>query len=98
MKKVYIAHPYSGKRRNKKKVEKIILKLLKENPDILYVSPIHATGFYYFELFYGEGMKHCFELLSLCDELWLCKGWEKSKGCRLEKEFAKSIGVPIKYL
>ena len=98
MKKVYIAHPYLGRRRNKKKVDKIILKLLKENPTILYVSPIHAMGFYYFELSYEDGMEHCFELLSMCDELWLCRGWEKSVGCRLEKEFAERTGVPIRYL
>ncbi len=98
MKKVYIAHPYLGRRRNKKKVEKIILKLLKENPTILYVSPIHATGFYYFELSYADGMKHCYEMLSMCDELWLCKGWESSIGCNLEKDYAERNNIPIRYL
>jgi len=41
MKKVYVAHPYGGEEENKQKVETIIKRLVKENPDNLYVSPIH---------------------------------------------------------
>jgi len=41
-------------------------------------------------------MRYCFELLSFCDELWLCPGWQKSLGCNLEKEFAEEHGIPVK--
>lgn len=98
MKKVYIAHPYSGKRRNKKKVEKIIKRLFKENPDMLYISPIHTFGFIYFDVEYYYGLTYCLKLLESCDELWLCEGWEKSEGCKIEHDYAKKHGIPIKYL
>jgi hypothetical protein len=98
MKHVYIAHPFQGKDENRQKVEAIILDLLKQDPNTLYISPIHATGFYYFAMSYEEGMKHCFEMLCMCDELWLCPGWESSIGCNLEKEFAEKHDIPIKYL
>lgn len=54
MKTVYIAHPFLGKQENVDSVEKIILQLLKINPKILYISPLHATGFYYFVMSYED--------------------------------------------
>lgn len=95
---IYVAHPFSGKSENVKKVEKIILKLIKQYPNYTFFSPLHATGYYYFEKSYEEGMKDCIELLSRCDELWLCPGWRESRGCNMEYEYAKKHGIPIKEL
>lgn len=96
MKMVYIAHPFSGKPENIENVKNIILELLKQDPQTVYYSPLHATGFYYFAISYAEGMKHCFEALKRCDELWLCEGWEESKGCNMEVHFAQQNGIPIR--
>ena len=98
MKKVYIAHPFKGKKRNVRKAGRIILDLIKKDPKTLYVSPLHMTGFYYFKMSYKDGMDLCFELLGMCDELWLSPGWEKSRGCNLEKKYAEKHGIPIRYL
>lgn len=96
MKLIYIAHPFQGKQENVDKVQQIILKLLKRYPNVTYYSPLHATGFFYFEVSYEEGMEHCFEALSRCDELWLTGNWKDSVGCNLEIEFAKKNRIPIK--
>ena len=98
MKMIYIAHPFQGKPENVADAEQIILKLLKLYPDIAFYSPLHATGFFYHAVSYEAGMEHCFEALSRCDELWLCDGWETSKGCNLEFGLAEEIGIPIKYV
>jgi hypothetical protein len=98
MKKVYVAHPYSGLEENKQKVEAIVKQLVKQDPDTLYISPIHTTGFYYFDISYEKGMEHCEELLWSCDELLLCDGWENSRGCKLEKAMAESWSMPIRYI
>jgi len=83
----YVAHPYQNKASNKKSVELIIKELLFRNPSKIYVSPIHTFGFLYLDVSYSEGMNFCYELLSKCDSAIFCKGWELSKGCRLEMEY-----------
>jgi hypothetical protein len=98
MKWKYVAHPYGGKPENKDKVEQIIKELARENPLILYISPMHVIGFLYNDVDYMQGMKYCFDLLNMCNELILCEGWENSRGCNLEKKFAETHGIPIKYL
>jgi len=95
MRIAYIAHPFEGKRRNIRKVERIIKKLLPKYPDYVFYSPLHATGFYYHDVPYQKGMEHCLTLLSKADELWLCEGWQQSRGCRLEREYAQKHGIPI---
>lgn len=35
--------------------------------------------------------------LALADVLWLCDGWEYSKGCKIEHAVAAAYGVPIYY-
>jgi|LSQX01.2.fsa_nt_gb hypothetical protein len=61
-------------------------------------SPLHATGFLYNDVDYIDGMEHCFEALSRCDELWLCGNWRDSRGCNMEYAFAKGKGIPIKFI
>lgn len=97
MKRVYVAHPYSGKEENKASVETLIRKMVKNYPDILYISPIHALGYLYNDVEYEHGMQYCFELLKACDELLLCGGWKDSRGCKMEKEYAEKNGIPINY-
>lgn len=37
------------------------------------------------------------ENMSLCHTAYFCKGWENTRGCRLEHEVAKAYGVKIIY-
>lgn len=91
-----MAHPFSGKPENVEKVQAIILKLLHKYPDCTFYSPLHATGFFYYEFTYAVGMEHCYEALKRCDELWLCKGWEESRGCKLEVDYACNHRMTIR--
>lgn len=98
MKLIYIAHPFGGKQENIEKVQKIITDLIWQMPDHTFYSPLHATGFLYEELSYLDGMEHCFEVLSRCDELWLTGNWRESRGCKLEFGFATERSMVIKEL
>ena len=98
MEKVYVAHPYGGEEENKQKVEEIIKQLIQNNPDTLYVSPIHCTGFYYHDVTYEKGMEYCFKLLDMCDTLLLCGNWKHSTGCCMEYGYAVARNKDIAYL
>ena len=37
------------------------------------------------------------ENMSLCNVVYFCDGWEKTRGCRLEHEAAKAYGLAILY-
>lgn len=96
MKIIYVAHPYGGEESNKEKVEKYIEKFIKEDENNVYLSPIHATGYQYFWVDYEKGMEYCLEMLSRCDELWLCGDWENSRGCNMEFDFALKNKISVR--
>ena len=98
MKKVYVAHPYGCNHAERADVERIIKALVKADPDTLYISPIHTTGFMYADVPYLKGIEWCYELLSMCDVLLLTGHWDTSPGCMLEKTYAEKHGIPIEYL
>lgn len=37
------------------------------------------------------------EVMSNCDAVYFCKGWENKRGCRIEHETAKEYGLEIIY-
>ena len=37
------------------------------------------------------------EVMSKCDAVYFCKGWEKARGCKIEHEIAKDYGLAIIY-
>lgn len=92
---VYLAHPCGGDESNIKDAEQLVKQLIHKYPERVFLSPLQATGFYYGDISYIEGMKHCVEMLSRCDELWLCKGWQDSKGCCMEWAIATAKEIPI---
>lgn len=49
----------------------------------------------YFE--YKDLMRLCLDLLSMCNSIYMLRGWEKSNGARLEHEFAITHNFKIYY-
>ena len=37
------------------------------------------------------------EVMSKCDGVYFCKGWEKARGCKIEHEIAIAYGLAIIY-
>jgi len=97
MKRVFISHPCSDNvpvRRAQNR--ELIERLRKENPDVLFISPLLL--FDYFEeedpKFRGEILDTCCAMMEfVCDEAWI---FGDSQGCKIEREYAKKIGMPIK--
>lgn len=46
---------------------------------------------------YIDYMKQDIEILTLCDEIYILRGWWRSKGARLERHIAKVLGMKIIY-
>lgn len=95
MKLVYLAHPYGGNKANVEDAKQIVRQLVRKFSGIVFLSPLQATGFYYDDIPYLDGMEHCLELLSRCDEIWLCDGWQDSRGCCMEYAAAKTADMPV---
>ena len=37
------------------------------------------------------------EIMSRCDTVYFCRGWEEARGCRIEHEAAQAYGLEIIY-
>lgn len=42
-----------------------------------------------------EAMEKCKHLYNACDAVIFCDGWDKSKGCNVEFQWARRDGKPI---
>ncbi|MPM33543.1 hypothetical protein SDC9_80119 [bioreactor metagenome] len=93
MKLIYVAHPYQGMKENEEKADKIIKELYKRYPEHSFVSPIHGIRCGYDDVTISEGLSYCLKLLSKCDGIILCNGWENSVGCTAEAALANSLGI-----
>ena len=93
MKKVFISHPFSNNILiNKMNVEKIC----KEINGVIPISHLHLFSFMKDDKLRDEILKICFQLIDLCDEVWV---YGESEGCSKEVEYAnnKGIKVVVKY-
>ena len=95
IKRIFISQPMNGKTDEEIKQEREkIVSYLKENiKDIEIIdsffenAPHDAKPAWYL----GESIK----LLSTADLLYLAKGWEDARGCKIERRVAFDYGIPI---
>lgn len=86
MKKVYVSIPVTGEDYNDQRNHAFIVVT---NLGIKGYDPI--TPFDIIprpSVSYKEAMGKCIEALLDCDAICLCKGWDKSRGCRAELQVA----------
>lgn len=38
------------------------------------------------------------EMLDEADAVWMLKGWDTARGCKIEHDCAKAYGIPVYYL
>lgn len=95
MKKIYIAHPYGGKKQNKEAITHICRALVKLG--IMPISSIHAFSFLHDNILEEreKALTFCEELVEGCDALFLCGEWQKSSGCLRELSVALMELIPI---
>lgn len=93
--KVYISIPIAGKdeKKQREKADRIKAMLSKKGYNV--VNP--------FEIYSGCSPTYydyiCQDLRALadCDVIFLCKDWQTSKGCKVERFFAETYGKKIMF-
>lgn len=105
--KVYVCHPFSEytiaqEKANKQSSEKVALKIQKRglmtfNPLLAFgpLTPSEVARYDNFSLNRKDFMRECFAEVEDSDAIYLCDGWEESRGCRREMRLAKNLGKVI---
>jgi len=95
MKKIYVAHPFQGKRENMQAITHICQLLVKFG--IMPISPVHAFAFLNDKVSEDreKALKFCEELVETCDAIFLFGEWQKSDGCIRERNVALLEMIPI---
>ena len=99
MKKVYISHPFTGNElENKMDAQEVCVQLKLEHPDWCLINPLDAFNWAdRVKLTYDEILEMCIDLMLMCDTVYMCLGWDDSKGCRAERERAQLQGMEVLY-
>lgn len=97
MKRYYISHPFTGnEEENKADADRIRAALKEALPEICFMNPLGMFGNK--DTDYCTALADALELLSSCNAVIFCPGWENSTGCRAEKAFAIQQGITIMHL
>lgn len=105
MKKAMIIQPMAGKT-NEEIVatrERAISTLTEKGYEI--INTLFTDEWYGKDAMEGRGVVHiplCFlakslESMSMCNAVYLCKGWENARGCRIEHAAAREYGLDLVY-
>ena len=110
-KNIFISQPMSGKSEEEilatrqKEIEKIHQFFDADGVEINIIdSYIDDATRKCFEEHIGDGinwdihwLSQSLKMLAMADIIWLCEGWEHSKGCNIELECAIQYGLVIVY-
>ena len=92
---IYCAHRFGNSYKNRKRAERLIEHLQRNDLENCYISPIHAFGHLYSKISYDAGMELCFDLMMVCDKLLVLS--EESEGVKREVEMARKLGMEVEY-
>ncbi len=95
MKKIYVAHPFGGKRSNFQAITHICQRFM--NFGVIPISPVHAFSFTndHVPEERNRAMEFCDELIEVADCIFFFGEWETSEGCRREMDLAKQLFKPF---
>jgi hypothetical protein len=105
MKKAMLSQPMAGKTDEEiKETRERAIKFL-ESLDYEVVNTLFTDEWYSEESMKERGVANrplCFlakslENMSLCHAALFCKGWEKTRGCRIEHDAAVAYGLDVIY-
>lgn len=96
MKKIYVAHPFGGKKENYQSISDICNRLTAMK--LMPISPVHAFSFLD-DLNHVErkqALVFCIDLMKFADEVWVFGDWGSSEGCKAEVKEATLQLKPVR--
>ena len=76
----------------------IYFEVAKRNMDFTSViNPAKVNSNLPLDFSHDDYMHVCFAMLDVCQAIYMLKGWEYSKGARMEHIYAKNLGLEIYY-
>lgn len=93
MKKVYVSIPITGEDYNDQRNHAFVVATNLGQKGYDTVTPFDAVP--NVSTPYNEAMGKCVEELLECDAIFMCKGWQESKGCRAELQIALVYGKEV---
>ena len=96
---VYLSHPFTGNEAtNRLRARSLAAYISQCVSDIYILNPLDALQYMeQTETEYFQILQICKKLLWQCDAVYLAGGWQESNGCRMEKQYAETLGLPIVY-
>lgn len=91
--KVYLSVPITGRIEKEARQHADLMKSALSRAGHEVINP--------FEIYCGKNPTYadylCTDLRKLadCEAIFLCKGWQFSRGCRIERNFADELGLQI---
>lgn len=88
MELVYISGPITGNENYQRQFAEADLLLRSKGYDVFNPAALNHADWTY-----NDYMKYDIRCLLDCDRIYMLKGWETSKGSRLEKRIADDLGI-----
>lgn len=101
MKRVFISQPIKGKSYDEvikvRTNASFYLKKLYPDEEIKIIESFIPAMYYDANNNPIVGLGTCISLMGNADLVYICKGWEESRGCSIERRVALDYNIPIIY-
>ena len=98
MKRIYIAGKITGLTREAYTARFAKTETKLSRAGYTTVNPVYIDMFNLSDGMYRDAiMEICKILISTCDAIYMLSNWENSPGARMERYYAKSLGLEILY-
>ena len=91
--KVYISGPITGTADYMERFQRVEDRMAAAG--IVAINPARVNAQLPETLMHDEYMKTSLAMLDICEGIYMMKGWQQSKGCRIEFEHAYEHGIAI---